>query len=149
MNSRIVLKCWNFPWNRHLGLWPPQRSVWIEFCLFIALCKYYLTLGMPLVQVGDGTVHIHCEGEHGFLALLTFHNSSSWLQVGAEHNECWWDSAAERSANWGVSPAYVGWGEWANPLTVILWALDIRWRQDDNSLKYRAIHSGVYSYPTA
>lgn len=64
-------------------------------------------LSVPLVEVGDGTVHIHCEGEYGFFELLVFHNSSSWLQVGAEHSKCWWDSAAEHSASWGVSPAYV------------------------------------------
>lgn len=26
-------------------------------------------LSVPLVEVGDGTVHIHCEGEHGFFVL--------------------------------------------------------------------------------
>lgn len=149
MNSKVVLKCRNFLWKRHVGLRSPQRSAWIEFCPFIALCRYYLPSSFPLVQVGDGRVHTHCEGEGGFFALVRFHNRSSQLQVSAEHCECQWDSAAVCSVNWGVSSTYVGWGEWANPLTEILWVPDICWRQDDNSLKYRAVHSGAYSYPTA
>lgn len=112
MNWRTVLKCWNFPHDQHLELWPPQWTAWIEFCLFIALCKYYLWFSVPLAQVGMEP----WEGRGDF--PVGFPNSSLWLQA---------DGIPEHSANWGVIPAYVGWGEPANPHPVILWAPDTCW----------------------
>lgn len=145
----MLLKCGNLPWNRHLGLWPGQRIIWIALYPFITLNKYHFRVPCAsLVHVWNGTFCIWWEGRVWLLYL--HHTCCVSQQLFMSSDGCW--------ALWMP----LGFCSWVQcklrnkhrlyGLTRINkshWFYEFLTYTGGSILKNRALNSAVYSYPVS